>query len=665
MDIKKISLQKALNSYNVAELLNEDSLSAIGNYVTEGFKTDKSSRSDWEDRNKDAMKIAMQVLEEKSFPWKGAANVKYPLMTLACISFNARAYPVLVPGPNLVKCRVVGEDPAGEKAARAKRLETHMSYQIMEEMNGWEEDMDRLLMVLPLVGCVFKKTYFDPVTGKNCSKLIFADDLVVNYFTRHLNDAERVSHVILLSKNDIISRHRRGIYIEHEVGLSNYSPDKETQGHNPSSDEATPHELVEQHCWLDLDGDDLNEPWIVTIHKETSKVYRIVPRFNPDGVEYNRKNEVVGFKTADYFTKYGFIPSPDGGFYDVGFNTLLYPINAAVNTILNQLIDAGTLNSQQGGFLSRGIRIQGGKIELAQGEWKAVNTIGDDIRKNIYPLPTKEPSQTLYNLFTTLISVGERIGSIQDMLMGENPGQNQPATTSMAVIEQGLKPLTGVIKRLYRSLQEEFRKLYRLNRDYLDPERYYVILDSQAQGRVERTDYVGDETDISPVADPNTISEQQRMARVEALSTRARNVPGYNPRIVESMYLDALGVPNKDQVYPPEGTLPAPKPPIEAQRLQLDSARAEDESKRGWAKLELEYGNAEVDRIKTQNDAIRSAAQAKANLAKAALGVTKQEAEIADMQHERIADSVRLLNEVKTSREKDDERRVQTVEESS
>lgn len=575
-----------MSTANLAEQgkISDAELSRIGQTVVDEYDQDVQSRSDWEKRYEQALKLASQVVEAKSFPWKGAANIKFPLLTTACVQFSARAYPALIPGKNVVNCRVTGFDEEGTKQRRAERISRHMSYQILEEMEEWEEDMDRMLIMLPITGTEFKKTYFDPNLGRNVSVHVLAKDLVVNYWAKSLETASRKTHRIWYTPNDFKERVNRGVFLDIDLGQAQSNPDNLRpasdliQGLSPPSDDVdAPHLFLEQHRFLDLDGDGYKEPYIVTVHKDTGKVVRIAMRFDEEGVDRDEKGKILSIKPVEYFTKYSFIPSIDGGFYDFGWGLLLGPINETVNTTINQLLDAGTLSNMQSGFLSRGIRIRGGQNSFQLGEWKTVDSSGDDLRKGIIPLPVREPSQTLFQLLGMMVESGEKLSNLTDILMGQNPGQNQPATTTMAVIEQGLKVFTAVYKRLYRSLKKEYQKLYRLNRIFLDEKEYFSIVDPNKNrvGEILRSDYKGDPTDVQPSADPNIVSEAQKIARAEALVASLQNGSPIDPIEVWKRYYEAIGVQDYESLLPKQ--MPAPPPDPKIIELQMKDGQAKEE----------------------------------------------------------------------------------------
>lgn len=580
----RVDIDFLVQSMNIADELDDDVLQKIGHAVVEGYREDEQSREAWRTRYDAALKLAAQVVEAKNTPWANASNVKYPLLTTASVQFSARAYPALVPGTDVVRCRTTGEDPAGLKADRAQRVGKHMSYQVLDEMEEWEEDMDRLLIMLPVTGTEFKKTYFDANLGRNVSRHVLARDLIVNYWAKSLETAQRKTEVIELSKNEVKERQLKGIFHDIDFGQTDSPRDTvkdRVQGTSPPQNSDTnPYRFLECHCFWDLDGDGYDEPYVITVHETSNKVARIVARFDADGVEStieedeegNPRTKVLGIRPVEYYTKFSFIPSIDGGFYDFGFGHLLGPINEAVNTTINQLVDSGTLAVMQSGFLARGIKIRGGNHSFKIGEWKSVDSTMDDLRKGIFPLQFKEPSQTLFQLLGMLIESGEKLASVTDMLLGENPGQNQPATTTMAVIEQGLKVFTAIYKRQYRSLKSEYRKLYRLNRLYLKDEAYFRVIDpgQETIAKIGNGDYQGDPTDIQPFADPNVVSETQRLVKAQALIEALQNGSPADPLESWRRYYEAMQVPAIDKLLPKEMPPPPVDPKVEVARMRLE-----------------------------------------------------------------------------------------------
>ena len=608
---------------NIAEVLDDQTINTISYNVWKGYQADKESRSAWEKRTEDAMKLALQVAEAKSFPWPGASNVKFPLITIAALQFHARSYPVLINSETPVQCRVYGDDPTGAKEARAHRVSQFMSYQILEQDTNWEAEMDRVLISQPIVGCAFKKSYFDPILKHNVSENILAKDFVVNYWTKHLDTSPRITQIQYLSKNDIYERVARGLWSEMKEGRPAAVPQSnmtlaqnKAQGMSApdSIDDSTPYEILEQHTFIDFDGDGYAEPYIVWMRRDTKQVLRIVARFFDTSITRDDKGNVLSIQPETYFTKFPFIPSPDGGFYDLGFGSLLGPLNQSIDTLLNQLIDTGTMANTAGGFLSRGIKLRGGNYNFAPLEWKHVDTTGDDLRKGIMPLPVREPSQVLFTLLSMLINYGERIGGSVDILSGQNPGQNTAAETTRTMAEQGMKIFSGIFKRTYRSLKDEFRKLYRLNQLYLDGIEDYNS--DTGQNFIDADDFQGPVSDVRPAADPNIISDTQRIQQATALLQLATTTPGMNMYEVQKNYLKAMKVSNIEMLLPdPKGPNaikqgPSEKVQIEMMKQQQKSQEFQAEMKLAVAKLlqQAELQQAKIHKLEA--DAILAVEQA-------------------------------------------------------
>lgn len=594
-----MKLDKILDSVNLANDLDTELLIKIGNEAVSGYETDLDSRKPWERDLKIWTELALQVASEKTFPWPNAANIKYPLLATAAMQFAARAYPTLVPSNGkIVKCKTVGFDPTGEKAQRAHRISTHMSYQIMDEMEEWDEDMDKLLIALPISGTCFKKTYWDSAKQRNCSKLVLPKSLVVNYWSRSLEDAERVTEVFYLSRRKVKERQNLGVFCDCDLG-DPQTPEAEaissvnrTFQNSSDYDQTTPYTFLEQHTYLDLDDDGYSEPYVVTVELFTKQVVRIVPRFSQEHVLFDEKQKVITIDPIHYYTKYGFIPNPDGGFYDIGFGRLLGPLNNSANTIINQLVDAGSLSNLQAGFIGKGLRIKMGESRFQPGEWKAVNAVGDDLKKQIFPLPVREPSQVLFNLLDLLLKSGKELASVAEIFVGKMPGQNTPATTTMATIEQGMKVFTAVYKRIYRSLTREFRKIYKLNRTYMNPEEYIEVLDTN----VAQQDYQGSENDIIPGADPTAVSSQEKQAKVQAVM-QLLQLGTINPMEATLMYLDAHEIPETQIQKLAMQPQPKDDPKSEAlqAKAQVDAQKAQNDMQISREKLKMEQMSKEQE----------------------------------------------------------------------
>ena len=575
------SLVHPVTHKNVAELLDEDELSEIGSTVKRLYEIDKDSRQEWEQLMEKAMKLARQVIEVKNSPWENASAVKYPLLTVAAIQFAARAYPEIVKGQSLVKAKIYGPDPQGIKQQRGDRISKHMSYQLLEEMEEWEEGVDKLLHIVPIVGLCYKKTYYDPLLKRNRSDLALADDVVIHYKAKSINTVRRITHEIPFYPNDIHSNVAEGVWLDQDLGLA--------RSDDYQNDEDAPHVFLEQHCFFDLDDDGYKEPYVVTIHKETNKVVRIVPRFEVYNIKTkgkDKKETIVSIRPNQHFTKYGFIPNPDGSFYDMGFGWLLGAIGESINSIINQLIDAGTLANSGGGFIT-GIRLKTHSQELKfkMGEYKPVQAMASDIRAAILPIPFPTPSPVLFQLLSLLIEAGKDITTIKDVMTGGDPGTNVPATTTLAMIEQAQKILSGIYKRIYRSLKQEYGIIYRLNGTYLDD--FVLYHHFGVAEEVARFDYAPDGTDVVPVASPEMTSDVIRMAKAQALVQLGPR-PGLNQMEVTKRVVEALKTDDIEQIFDPKIQAPPNPKMMQVQaKAQIDQAKLQMEARKMLADMEL------------------------------------------------------------------------------
>ena len=623
----KPQVRKFMEEVNIADDMDEEELCKIAHDVIQGYEDDLSSRQPWEQHIEEWTKLAAQVTEQKVYPWPGSSNVKYPLVSVAAMQFNARAYPSLVPADGkVVKTQVIGKDPTGEKREKADRVSTYMSYQLMQEMHGWEADMDKLLLMLPIIGVVFKKTYFDPIRKRNCSCLVTPKNLVVNYWASCLEEAERITETIEMSPRKLKEQQLAGLFLD--VDLS-----EPTQGvipavnqndalrltNPPRNDKTTPYFLLEQHTYLDLNDDGYPEPYVVTVDYGSRKVLRIAARYDDTTITTDAEGEIIQIEPIQYYTKFGFIPNPDGGFYDIGFGHLLGPINEAVNSLINQLIDAGTLSNLQSGFIGKGLRLRMGETRLQPGEWRAVNSTGDDLKKQIVPLPIKEPSSTLFQLMGALVSSGKELASVAEIFVGKMPGQNTPATTTMATIEQGMKVFTAVYKRVYRSLESEFKKLFRLNEVFLNPYTYSAVLDTE----IFPEDFDSEGYDVCPGADPAAISQTEKLVKAQALM-ELLPLQTIDPMKVTIRLLEALEIPNwEDLVAPDAGQQGQEADPV-AMEFQMKAQAEQQKAQLKQAELQMKSELANRDqafkeqmetyKVKNQIELEKEKARVQANI---------------------------------------------------
>lgn len=616
-------LVKFRASKNIAEDLDKELLRKIGADVVDEFKMDRDSRADWENTIDKAMEIAKQAIQgSKTFPWENAANIKFPLMAQASIQFAARTYPELIQDGRVVEAFVAGEDPDGKRADRAKRISAYMSYQLLIENDDWESDTDKLLHMLPIVGTVFRKTYYDPIRNRPCSELCDPKDIVIHNSVKSVETARRVTHKLRLYTNDIVERINAGVYSDVDVKLFNDASPSSQDNKSDPQDKDKYHDILEQHRFLDLDDDGYQEPYIVTVHEKSGKVLRIVARWDDEGIKERPEGGLLCIEPVCYFTDYHFIPSPDGSFYSLGFGTLLLPINESVNSVFNMLLDAGTLTNLQSGFIGGGIRIQGGKLKLAPGEWKPVDVVGGNIRDFIFPLPVNEPSQTLLSLLQLLIQTGKDLSGVVDILPDDQQTQNVPATTIISLLDQRLKPLKAIFKRVYRAFKKEFQKLYRLNSLYLpDQQLYFNILNTQQA--IAKSDFKEPDYDVKPIADPSMSSESQRIVKAQALRAALAEPGGQllNPQEVMTRWVTELNVPNPGKliVQPPP---PKPSPDDIKTQLQFEELKQQAQKDAAEYQLKLAALQLKQEELKEKSEvnhakALHLATQSKLDIAMA------------------------------------------------
>lgn len=595
--------QALIDEKNLCHHFDDEDCTSIAAQIHHGYEIDKQSRSQWEVRMEAAMNLAMQVAVAKNFPWPNCSNVVFPLVTIAALQFSARSYAAIVQGNNVVRYKTVnGADKLS--VDRAKRIGKHMSWQVLEEDEAWEEQHDRLLINLSIVGCNFIKSYFDAGKNHSVGVLVMAKDLIIDYHAESVDAAARVTHRFRLYRNQMRERMLRGTFVDcvDDAWFKTPPPSTPTSQQldadrrlgktPPQGDYDTPFFLLEQHCWLDLDGDGYAEPYIVTIEETSKTLLRIVARFERmEDIEFNtdeygeQTDEIICIKPTQYFTKYSFIPSPDGGIYDLGFGVFLGPINEAVNSAINQMLDFGTMQNSLGGLLGRGAKIRGGVYTMAPWEFKRVDSSGDDLRKNVFMWPDRAPPTFLFQLIELLIEYSNRIAGTVDSTVGENPGQNTPASTFQGMTEQGMQVYKMIFKRVWRSMKEEFKQRFALNRTYLPRSSKFGSGDEM----IRREDYIAAAADlIAPVANPNVSSITMKLQTAGAVKQSAMATPGYDLAEVERVWLDNLEVENVDVIYPGPGKVPeghqAPNPKAAVEMIKQQSVKLKLEAeKMKWA----------------------------------------------------------------------------------
>lgn len=643
------------NSVNIAEDLDESTRRKITDLVIDEFEEDKSSCGEIEEITKLAMDIAMQVMEDRTTPWPGASSVKYPLITGAAIQSAARMYPEVIRNGRAAEAKALGPDPDGEKEQQAKRVSEHLNYQLLIESDEWEPDTDRLLHVLPIVGTVFKKTFWDECLKTIRSIMCAPNEIVVNRNIKSIETARRVTHIMHLPFNDIVSRVRYGLFYDCLDKI--LPPDTTDTDKNkfmldgqkdPETGDKDLQVILEQHRYLDLDHDGYEEPYVVTVHKDSRQLLRIYRRFDLQNIHINpTTGQIWKIDPCNYFTDYHYIPSPNGSFYSIGFGQILYPLNEAINTLINQLLDAGTLSNRQSGFIGKGFKTKAGSRFLTPGEWQPVDSTGDDIKKNIFPMPVNEPSGVLFQLLGLMIQAGKELTSSTDILQGQQPAQNAPATTVLSLIEQGLKVHSAILKRFFRSEGKELTKIVRLNGIYLeDTYEYEKVLET---GVIFRTDYDPKILSIVPVSDPSMGSDAQRLARANALLQLMPMLQGSGQQAALSIYLDSLQMPLgeiKAIIPAPNPNQPSPQQQevaMKQQKQQSDQNDMQLKSQLKAAELSIKAEQTKINQLEVQLQMAEAHAKAAKMASDAQLEQQKLALQAQAMAHQQAIDSTNTM----------------------
>lgn len=548
---------------NLAEFLDDSTLAEIASDLLGSVEDDMSSRSEWEETYVKGLDLLGVKQEERSTPFEGASSVTHPVISESVTQFQAQAYKELLPSGGPVKTRIMGAvNPQVE--AQAKRVKEYMNYQITEVMEEYDPEMDQMLFYLPLSGSTFKKTYFDVTKGRQVSKFIPAQDVVVPYSATDLFSSPRITHVLKMSENDLRKQQVAGFYRDIDLPFGGSQDDDfvdnavdDIEGVSKSYRDDV-REVYEIHCELDIEGFEdtgpdgeptgIKLPYIVTVDRDSSEVLSI--RRNYDETDPIRK-------AKQYFTHYKFMPGL--GFYGFGLTHMVGGIGRAATSILRQLIDAGTLANLPAGFKAKGIRVRDSDEPLQPGEFRDIDAPGGNIRDAIIPLPYKEPSATLAQLLGALVEAGRRFVNVADM-QASNMNQEAPVGTTVALLERGMKVMSAIHKRLHYAQKNEFRILARVIAENA-PVNYPYQVEGGMPGVVQ-SDFDG-RIDIIPVSDPNIFSMAQRVTLAQTQLQLAQSNPQmHNLHAAYRRMYQALEVQNIDEILPPP---PQPQPEGAAQ----------------------------------------------------------------------------------------------------
>ena len=551
---------------NLVDLLPDDILRSISGDILSSIKGDRQSRSEWEKTYTEGLQyLGMKFDEGRSQPFEGSSGVIHPILAEAVTQFQAQAYKEMLPAKGPVKTEIVGARTV-ETEDQAERVQEFMNYYIMNVMEEYDPELDQMLFYLPLAGSTFKKVYFDFVLNRAVSKFIPPEDLIVPYEAADISSAERITHAISMSSNEIKKQQLSGFYADVDIGSDSYNEDMsdveeaidEIQGISPSYKENRNRTVYEVHTVLDIEGfEDMDQngnptglklPYIVTIEEDSEKVLSIRRNYLPNDMLKNKIN---------YFVQYKFMPGL--GFYGLGLSHMIGGLSKASTSILRQLIDAGTLANLPAGFKARGMRIRDEDDPLQPGEFRDIDTTGGSLRENLIPLPIKEPSNVLMQLLGILVDSGKRFAAIADMNVGDM-NQAMPVGTTVALLERGTKVMSAIHKRLHHSQKVEFGLLSKVFGESLPP--VYTFQNGTAPSEIKQQDF-DNRVDIIPVSDPNIFSQSQRVTLAQELLQMVQSNPEiHGPMGIYEAYrrmYAALGVDNVDSLLQPPPDM-TPKP---------------------------------------------------------------------------------------------------------
>ncbi len=529
---------------NLAEALDEGMLTELATDLIGMVEADEESRKEWADTYVKGLEILGFKQEERSTPWEGACGVNSTVLAEAAIRFQAETMSETFPASGPVRVKVLGKETK-EKLEAAERVKADMNYQLTETMVEYRPEHERMLYSLGLAGSAFKKVYYDPTIDRQVAIYIPAEDVIVPYGASNIESAERVTHVMRKTKNEVRKLQAAGFYIDVELGEpSPFHTDIEEKkaeegGYSITDDDR--YSIYEIHADLLIEGvddeDDLAKPYVVTIERGTSEILSI--RRN-----WNEEDELM--LKRQHFVHYVYVPG--FGFYGLGLIHIVGGYARAGTSLIRQLVDAGTLSNLPGGLKSRGLRIKGDDSPISPGEWKDVDVPSGVIRDNIMPLPYKEPSQTLLALLNQITTEGRRLGAISDMNISDMSA-NAPVGTTLALLERTLKPMAAVQARVHYAMKLEFKMLKAIMAEEAPTE--YEYQPSRGEVSARQSDYAL--VDVIPVSDPNSSTMAQRVVQYQAVLQMSQQAPQiYNLPQLHRQMIEVLGVKNADKLVPTE-----------------------------------------------------------------------------------------------------------------
>jgi hypothetical protein len=530
---------------NLAEYLDDRQLTEISSELIGHVETDTSSRKEWADSFVKGLDVLGFKYEERVEPWEDACGVYSNVLAEAAIRFQAEAMSETFPAAGPVKTKILGEITK-EKEDAALRVRTDMNYELTDVMVEYRPEHERLLYSLGLAGSAFKKVYYDPNIGRQVAMYIPAEDVIVPYGASNIETAERVTHVMRKTKNELIKLQAAGFYKEEELGepVSYYTDIEEKKaeegGYTLNADDR--YTILEVHADLIIDEVDqedgdlqIAKPYVVTIEQGSGKVLAVRRNWNSDDPLMLKRQ---------HFVHYSYVPG--FGFYGLGLIHIIGGYAKAGTSLIRQLVDAGTLSNLPGGLKSRGLRVKGDDTPIGPGEFRDVDVPSGSIRDNIMTLPYTEPSQTLLALLKQITEEGRRLGAISDMNISDMSA-NAPVGTTLALLERTLKPMAAVQARVHYAMKQEFKLLRAIIAEYAPEE--YMYMPDRAAPRARRADY--DMVEIIPVSDPNSSTMAQRVVQYQAVLQMAQGAPQiYDLPQLHRQMIEVLGIKDADKLVP-------------------------------------------------------------------------------------------------------------------
>ena len=531
---------------NLADALDEGELADMVGDLIGDYDDDIASRKDWIQTYVDGLELLGMKVEDRTEPWPGACGVYHPLLAESVVKFQAETMMETFPAQGPVRTQVIGKETP-EKRDAARRVQDDMNYQLTDVMTEYRPEHERMLWGLGLAGNAFKKVYYDPSLGRQVAMFVTADDVVVPYGASNLETAERVTHVMRKTPNELKKLQRDGFYRDVDLGDPDSTLDEvekkiaERLGFRATTDDR--YKLLEMQVDLIIDDDKFRDdddegvalPYIVTLEKGSNEVLAIRRNWQPDDKLKRKRN---------HFVHYSYVPG--FGFYAFGLIHLIGAFAKSGTSLIRQLVDAGTLSNLPGGFKTKGLRVKGDDTPISPAEWRDVDVASGTMRDNIMPLPYKEPSQVLYSLLGTIVEEGRRFAGMADLQVSDMSA-NAPVGTTLAILERSLKMMSAVQARIHYSMKQEFKLLKVIIADYT-PDTYSYEPE-EGDRKAKKSDY--DNIDVLPVSDPNAATMAQKIVQYQAVIQLAQGAPQiYDMPYLHRQMLEVLGIKNASKLVP-------------------------------------------------------------------------------------------------------------------